>query len=338
MSKSSSSDYSDYTSSEDDSAGTMNYIPYSTRPEWQDVKPEPQNDSDQPVASIKYSEKFRETFDYFRAILRLDEKSERAFNLTTDCIHLNASNYTVWFFRRILITHLNKNLKDELTFLNEVILKHQKNYQVWHHREWLVKAIGEIGDEKEFTADIIQLDSKNYHCWQHRQWFVPFFKAWEGEREFTTKLIEKDIRNNSAWNHRFFVIKESTGFTDEIIEEEIDFTLEKINSVPNNESSWSYLRGILEIKKQSLTWSPKVLEFVKTKFIDTLNGSTSPHALAFQVDVLSEKVEKESDASTRKKLATEAILLCDQLGEVNDVVRVTYWKYIGDSLRGKLGE
>lgn len=76
--------------------------------------------------------------------------------------------------------------------------------------------------ELYFSASILELDAKNYHTWQHRQWVIKEFKLWKNEMEFVNKLLADDIRNNSAWNQRYFVITHTSGFTDEVIKNEIE--------------------------------------------------------------------------------------------------------------------
>lgn len=71
------------------------WIPFSRRPEWSDVRPVPQDDGPHPVVPIAYRDEFRETMDYFRAIYVADERSSRALDLTTEAIGMNPGNYTV---------------------------------------------------------------------------------------------------------------------------------------------------------------------------------------------------------------------------------------------------
>lgn len=110
------------------------WIPYARRAEWTDVVPLEQDDGENAVVVIAYSERckylfpilaifnrfsgifystlrhnndnsfccsfiVKDVYNYFRAILSSGEKSPRALQLTNDALKLNASNYTVWQYR-----------------------------------------------------------------------------------------------------------------------------------------------------------------------------------------------------------------------------------------------
>lgn len=117
-----------------------------------------------------------EVHNYFRAILDSKEKSERALNLTADCILLNAANYTVWQYRRDILKAIGIDFKDELKFIDMMTKYNMKNYQVWHHRRVIVDWVQDPNAELDFTSAILEKDAKNYHAWQHRQWVITTFK------------------------------------------------------------------------------------------------------------------------------------------------------------------
>jgi protein farnesyltransferase/geranylgeranyltransferase type-1 subunit alpha len=63
---------------------------------------------------------------------------------------------------------LKKDLKEEILFLNDKALDHEKNYQIWHHRQLVVDKLGDPTGEPDFIARMFEKDSKNYHVWSYR--------------------------------------------------------------------------------------------------------------------------------------------------------------------------
>jgi protein farnesyltransferase/geranylgeranyltransferase type-1 subunit alpha len=65
---------------------------------------------------------------YFRAVFHRNEISHRAYLLTSEVIKINPGNYSAWFFRRVLIDELGLPLDKEISFLNSIAIKLEKNY------------------------------------------------------------------------------------------------------------------------------------------------------------------------------------------------------------------
>jgi protein farnesyltransferase/geranylgeranyltransferase type-1 subunit alpha len=291
------------------------WIPFSKRPEWNDVSPVTQDEGPNPVCPIKYSPQFLETMNYFRAILQRDERSERAFDLTSEVIQLNAANYTVWYFRRLLLTALNINLTQELEFITKIGRKTPKNYQIWQHRKVIIEKTGEFANELEFTKDMIAADEgKNYHAWAHRQWVIETYGLWDKELDFIDDLLHGDLRNNSAWNQRYFVVAKWKKLANEVIREELQYAVKFINKAANNQSPWAYLKGLLLGKQYSDF--PEVKETclaLKEKFVGCA------HVLAQLVEIYEQENTPESKERARE--------LCNILANNLDNIRAKYWNY-----------
>nr|CAG4638551.1 EOG090X08PK [Cyclestheria hislopi] len=316
--------------SSEESACEENWTLYCNRPEWKDVKPIELDEGPFPVVAIAYSERFKDVYNYFRAVIQSNEISERAFRLTTDAVELNPANYTVWQYRRILLKALGKDLHKELSYVRQIIEDHPKNYQVWHHRKVLVEWIGDPSLELRLTEIILSQDAKNYHAWQHRQWVLETYKLFEKELDFVEGLLEDDVRNNSAWTQRFYVVKQTTGFTENIINRELKYTIDSLKKLCDNESAWNYLRGVLAHYPDGLN-GHSIVEELCQHF--ELHNNRIPFFTAFLVDRMEELMTK--DKSKCKELLPKATELLQTLAMETDPIRREYWCFLSRHFNSK---
>jgi protein farnesyltransferase/geranylgeranyltransferase type-1 subunit alpha len=282
---------------------------------------------------------------YLRAVMAAKEHSPRILKLTEHIISLNAAHYTVWLYRASTISALSYPIPDELTWVNDIALDNQKNYQIWHHRQILIDDLySQISSdpasiqalaksEIDFMNQMFDEDSKNYHVWSYRQYLVRKLDLFNKEELVSIEeLLRKDIRNNSAWSHRFFVVfsdpRHSTPgsrateydplIPDSILDREIEFAKAATFEAPQNQSPWNYLRGVLkkgDRRLASLEWF--ALEFVKLGQEEGEGEDVrSSHALDFLADIYVEQGRTE-DADKMLKL----------LGDKYDRIRKNYWDW-----------
>ncbi|GFP55548.1 protein farnesyltransferase/ geranylgeranyltransferase type-1 subunit alpha [Trichoderma asperellum] len=318
--------------------------PLANDPEWDDVIPIPQEESQDALARIAYPDDYAEAVSYLRAVMASEEYSPRCLRLTERVIAMNPGHYTVWLYRFKIVSALKLSVTDEIQWLNDVALDHLKNYQIWHHRQLLLdhhyantlssdaEAAKQFAkSETDFISKILSKDTKNYHVWSYRQYLITKLDYWSPfELATTQSMIEDDLRNNSAWSHRFFIVFSDPSIStkgsastehdpkvpDAIIDREIAYAQEKIKLAPQNQSSWLYLRGVLAKGGRGLD---TVGEFA-SQFFSNLGAEdeevTSSHAL----DLMSEVYHKQGDIEKAK-------LCLKELSEKWDPVREGYWKY-----------
>ncbi|OJJ59925.1 hypothetical protein ASPSYDRAFT_200962 [Aspergillus sydowii CBS 593.65] len=336
---------------------------YASDPEWASIQPIPLNDGSEsgamPLATIAYSDEYLEATSYLRAVMAANEMSERALKLTEDIISMNPAHYTVWIYRAKIVFALEKDLIEELEWLNRVSLKYLKNYQIWHHRQVLMASREHFPSlppkEMDFLMEMFAQDSKNYHVWTYRHWLVRHFGLWDSPREIAdvNSLLNSDLRNNSAWNHRYMLRfgpgseepdagmvhgggppakKGRHGVVDEdMVDEELQYAQEQIVRAPENRSPWSYARGVLRAAGRPLSeWKDFAQKFV----IDKRDGQgqlvdvevKSSHAVEWLADVYAQGGTAPD----------EAIRMLNLLKDKYDPIRKNYWNYRIQSVGGQV--
>ncbi|RDL41328.1 uncharacterized protein BP5553_01307 [Venustampulla echinocandica] len=318
---------------------------YEGDPRWDDVVPIPQDDGEGALAAIAYSDEYAEAMGYLRAVMAAKEHSPRVLDLTEHIISMNAAHYTVWLYRASTLFALEYPIDKELSWVNEVALENQKNYQIWHHRQLLIDTLYPTissdptaihaleTSERDFMTQMFDQDAKNYHVWSYRQYLVRKLNLFNTtELQSIEVLLRSDVRNNSAWSHRFFVVFSDPAYCTpgsaatahdpripaDIADREIGFAKAATFEAPQNQSPWNYIRGVLRKAGRELA----SLEAFAEEFVKLPSESgegedvRSSHALDFLADVWAEK-DETAKADTALRL----------LGDKYDRIRRNYWEW-----------
>lgn len=286
------------------------------------------------LCDILCTPEYETLMSIFNAMLKVKEFSERSYNLVTEVIKTVPSYYTAYAYKFEIVKNINKDILEELNWLDEFSLDNIKNYQIWSYRTELIKEHNKKNNSKEsfkkmlhrenvLTMLLFDEDAKNHHVWSYKSWFLNYFEYdlddYAAEVDYIGKLIEKDVLNNSAWCFRYKLIMDlvnkSKGEQKELLlTEELEYSEEQINKYPDNISSWNYHFRMIELIKDN-NFSIKKDMF--SLYEAHLNESVYP--IEYYAKYLN-LIDKNGNQSRVKDLY---LILRDH----RDPIRKVYWDY-----------
>ncbi|ORX53255.1 protein prenylyltransferase [Hesseltinella vesiculosa] len=165
---------------------------------------------------------------------KMDEQQydQDAFNFSTKILRWNPDYYSVWNHRRIVI--------------QDGLLKPTRapdEHDVTAAQEMAQKLFLQ---ELDFFMQLIRINPKSYWLWNHRLWCLRTMPkpSWAGELHLVNKMLTLDARNFHGWTYRRVVVhhlRQSTASAEEddsLVNQEFDFTTQKINQSFSNYSAW----------------------------------------------------------------------------------------------------
>ncbi|KAF9162075.1 CAAX geranylgeranyltransferase alpha subunit [Mortierella sp. AD011] len=318
----------------------MDEVPFYEKPEWADVVPIPQDDGPNPLVPIAYTKDYSTTMDYFRAICRSEEQSERALELTKIVIEMCPSHYTVWHCRQRLLKALNKDLTDELEWIKWMSSENPKSYQIWHHRQVLVDHISAVllpasSATSETASSLITAPTIPYHELSESQQKAARDMV-KVELDFIATALEEDSKNYHAWSYRQWVLthfgqgpwwEEELSYIDGLLEIDV-----------RNNSAWNQRFYIVSAGPQGFTEEivqreieilhrakhplSEVKEFCEG-LVSRVQANLSPFLHSTLLDIYEQEAKEQKKAESLSKAKSEAALLAEKI----DPIRKKYWDW-----------
>lgn len=101
--------------------------------------------------------------------------------------------------------------------------------------------------------------------------------------------------------------------------------MNRIRIVKNNESTWNFLRGLLQHNNGRLDHVPEVVEFCEELYG---SGVRAPYLLSFMIDTYQEKYLRNDENESVDVLPQKINDLCIGLITKHDTIRSRYWQYV----------
>ncbi|CAK1603098.1 unnamed protein product [Parnassius mnemosyne] len=143
------------------------------------------------------------------------EYDKELLELTGKVLASNPDIYTLWNIRREILEQIRKNncdeeqlsklFNDELNVTEYCLKINPKSYCAWHQREWVLTTRSDPDWKKELDLcnKYLKLDERNFHTWDYRRFVVSQCKPpLQDEFDFTTEKLLDNFSNYSAWHYR----------------------------------------------------------------------------------------------------------------------------------------
>ncbi|KAG9007119.1 Rab geranylgeranyltransferase [Tulasnella sp. 427] len=236
----------------------------------------------------KEASKIQEYLDLYNDVMSkktAKEWSQEAFDLTTQLLRANPEIYTIWNYRRDILTNgvftsktpneINHILASELQLTLSALRQHPKVYWIWNHRRWCLENTpngpgtdesGEPGTpndplgwkrsnwakELAVCEKMLDADARNFHAWSYRRYVVassPDPRPLPSELAYSLKKIESNFSNFSAWHQRSKILpalwEGGERSEQEVKDQELELVKQAFYTDPNDQSAWLYHRWLI---------------------------------------------------------------------------------------------
>ncbi|VVC29630.1 Leucine-rich repeat domain, L domain-like,Protein prenyltransferase, alpha subunit [Cinara cedri] len=193
-------------------------------------------------------------------------------------LRANPDIVTLWNYRKDILLHLNPSkeiINDELYLTEKCLQVNPKSYSAWYHRNWVLDNIDSSADwnkELSLCTKYLKMDERNFHCWDYRQIVASKCQEpHENELQFTMEMIESNFSNYSAWHYRSKLFSAAGKDEESTKISELSLVESAAFTDPSDQSAWIYQRWLIG-KLEPSKYIYKVSQ-IKNKIYLVLNKS-----------------------------------------------------------------